>query len=106
MTNDYFINKSDKNKLQYSLIDPEFLSLLAEVATMGAEKYSANGWKTTPDAKKRYIDSMYRHWNNYLRGVKVDEESGLPTLAHCAVNLMFVMWFDRGEEDASLYLRV
>lgn len=92
------IDKKDQGKLQYSLIEPTFLRDLAKVLTMGAEKYSADGYKTVPDGKKRYTDALLRHVVDAMLGIKVDAESGLSPWSHVAANCMILMWIDGREE--------
>ena len=96
---DYYAKKLDLGKLQHSLIDPEFIRGLAEVMTYGAEKYSADSWKTIPDAKERYENAMLRHINAWQRGSKADAESEIHHLLHASVNAMFLMWFERNADD-------
>lgn len=67
---------------------------VAEVLTFGANKYSANGWRTVPNAKERYTDALYRHLNAYHAGEELDAESGLPHLAHAATNIAFLIELD------------
>lgn len=40
---------------------------------------------------QRYRDAMYRHWLAYLGGERLDPESGLPHIWHCACNLAFLI---------------
>ena len=58
------------------------------VGTMGAEKYSDNGWLEVPNAQQRYLDAAFRH----LLALDVrDAESDLPHLAHAAWNILAVL---------------
>lgn len=85
---DIFI-KNDQNKIQPSLIQPEFIEGMAKVLTLGAQKYSKDNWKKCED-KDRYKDALLRHVLAYLKGEEKDEESGLSHLHHAACNLMFL----------------
>lgn len=67
---------------------------VSDVLTFGANKYSANGWRTVPNAKERYTDALYRHLNAYHAGEEFDEESGLSHLAHAATNIAFLIELD------------
>lgn len=85
--------KDDGGKVMASLpfiYFPKALTLVAEVATMGAKKYSVGGWRTVPDGLQRYTDAMYRHLLQWSETEK-DEESGLPHLAHAAWNALAVL---------------
>lgn len=56
--------KLDQGKPRASLVVHGFARALlsvSEVATFGAEKYTANGWVSVPNGLERYTDAMYRH---------------------------------------------
>ena len=93
--------KLDAGKVRPALVIQGFrkaLLAISEVGTFGAAKYTDNGWKSVPDGRKRYEDALYRH----LLAEGVDEQSGLPHLAHAAWNLLAMLelelekakWFD------------
>jgi len=90
----------NKNKLRYSLIEPEFIKQLAQVIAHGNEKYTPESWKN--NNKVVYIDALLRHLMEYMLGNKVDPDSGLPHLSHAAVNIMMVAWFEEREYDPHL----
>ena len=86
--------KLDQGKIRPNLILSEFpnaLLSIAAVATMGAEKYTDNGWKYVPDGISRYSDAFFRHWLAHASGEIVDEESGLLHLAHSAWNMLAIL---------------
>ena len=85
--------KFDSGKLLYSLIPPETSKALAEVLTFGAQKYTIDGWKSVPDAERRYMDALFRHIESYRMGEAIDSESCLPHLAHALANLSFLHYF-------------
>ena len=85
--------KFDSGKLLYSLIPPETSKALAEVLSFGAQKYAIDGWKSVPDAERRYMDALFRHIESYRMGEAIDSESGLPHLAHALANLSFLHYF-------------
>lgn len=91
--------KVDAGKQQAGLFQdgcPAGIGLIADVLTYGAEKYSRNGWKDVPAAKRRYLDAMYRHLNAWHRGEECDTDTDLPHLAHAACNMMFLLEFYYG----------
>lgn len=90
--------KHDSNKIKVSLLEPDFVLGVAEVATFGANKYAKDNWKLCEDLD-RYKDATLRHILAYLKGEKIDEESGLSHLHHAGCNLMFLDYFDRQEND-------
>ena len=91
--------KFDTGKLQYSLIPPETLSALAEVLTFGARKYTIDGWKYVPDAKRRYMDALFRHLEAFRSGETHDQESGLHHLAHLLTNVAFLHYLHTKTKD-------
>lgn len=60
---------------------PRALEAVSEVGTIGANKYSLDGWQSVPDGFKRYSDAMMRHWIKERKGeLYDDEEGGIGTL--------------------------
>lgn len=49
------------------------LEKTAEVTTVGAKKYSPNGWTEVPDGYERYMDAFGRHLAAYGKGEKLDD---------------------------------
>ena len=90
--------KHDTGKPMLSLIEPDYVFGIAEVLTMGANKYSKGNWKNCEDTD-RYKDAMLRHMYQYLNGEKNDTESGLSHLYHISCNAMFLDYFDRKGKD-------
>jgi hypothetical protein len=85
--------KHDAGKVRPSLVIGGFsqaLLAVADVATFGARKYTADGWRTVPDAIQRYTDAKDRH---RLAGEveEADPESGLAHAAHEAWNALAVL---------------
>jgi hypothetical protein len=83
--------KHDDGKARFDLIPPNAERTLAEVLTMGAEKYGPDNWKKVDDLERRYIAAARRHVNAYARGEVLDSESGLHHLAHAAASLLFIV---------------
>jgi hypothetical protein len=50
---------------------------------MGATKYGPHNYRLGYEVSKS-LDALYRHVLEFQEGVDVDEESGLPPLAHAA----------------------
>ena len=91
--------KLDQGKIQLSLIPHEAIIGLGEILTFGAEKYTPHGWKTVPDAKKRYEDAMLRHYYSHKSGEKNDPESGFSHLKHMLANITFLVWLEENEAN-------
>lgn len=84
--------KLDKGKPKPRLLHEsmaEAVASVVDVLTFGAAKYDDDNWKNVEP--KRYTDAMYRHLNAHHRGEKVDDESGLPHLAHAACCVLFLL---------------
>lgn len=88
--------KFDDGKLMLSLVDPDFVTGVAQILTFGAAKYAKNNWQLNTDLD-RYKDALLRHTYAYLGGELLDPESGFPHLDHMACNLMFIRYFEHGK---------
>lgn len=84
--------KLDQGKLRPFLVYSGFRRALEEVwkdGTYGAEKYTPNGWKEVPNAKERYLDAAFRHFDDWLiRGELLDKESNVHHLGAMAWNIL------------------
>lgn len=66
---------------------------VCRVLAFGAEKYSRDNYKLAPGLPlDTYIQSMWRHLIQYLRGEEIDNESKLPHLSHLACNAFMYLW--------------
>lgn len=92
--------KDDSLKVKVSLVESDFILGIAQVATFGANKYEKDNWKKCEDLD-RYKDATLRHFFEYLKGNKKDEETGLSHLYHASCNLMFLDYFDREKDIKS-----
>jgi hypothetical protein len=79
--------KELEGKLRYDLLPSEWEKLLAEVLTMGAEKYSDNNWVKGIPASVSYAAAR-RHLAQWWSGVDLDEESKLHHLGHACWHLL------------------
>lgn len=87
------VSLDGKPKTMFQLLKPDYIEGIADVLTMGALKYAPDNWKKVP--RVEYERAMYHHLNEYLKGNKDDDESGLSHLYHMATNAMFLDWFDK-----------
>lgn len=87
-------NKYDAGKLRFDLVLPEFEEAIADVLTLGVEKYEEDSWKEVENGMNRYYAALRRHINAWRKGEKLDPESGKPHLANAACNIMFLMYLD------------
>lgn len=69
------------------------LTKVSQVGTFGANKYTADGWKSVEDGYNRYENALMRHLLKYWQGEEIDNESELTHLAHAAWNLLAMIEF-------------
>ena len=82
--------KADAGKPRPTLVPVSLIEAVASIREYGVAKYrDPDNWKKV-DAE-RYRNAAYRHWLAYIKGEKLDPESGLPHLHHCACNLAFLI---------------
>lgn len=89
--------KLDAGKPRVSLVLLGFQDALIEVAkvgTMGANKYTDNGWLSVPQGRERYSDALLRH---FLTPEEWDKESKLLHAAHTAWNALAVLQLQLNE---------
>lgn len=88
-------SKDDQGKRRYDLVPASAERFLAEVMTFGAHKYDDLNWTKGIPFHKLYA-SARRHLNAFWEGEDMDEESGLPHLAHLMANaaMLLVMSLD------------
>ena len=89
--------KKDYGKPMWDLLPFGPVGQIVDVLTFGARKYAPDQWQQVPDARRRYFAAMMRHLNAWWSGERIDDESGLPHLAHAGCCLVFLMWFDGKE---------
>lgn len=93
-------HKHDGNKLRPSLFPIAGKKWVLKVLEFGAKKYSKNGWKSVPEAVDRYTEALLRHTDAVSEALNetgnpfvLDEDSGLPHLAHVGCNALFLLHF-------------
>jgi hypothetical protein len=94
----------DQDKLQLQwILSMEGLDDVAKVGAYGAKKYGQSNWRGGSEYM-RYLGSCIRHLSAYIRGRNLDDESGLPHLAHCAYNcLILLTWAKKGSGKDDRY---
>ena len=87
--------KADAGKPRPTLVPVSLIEAVASIREYGVAKYhDPDNWKKV-DAE-RYRNAAFRHWLAYIKGEKLDPESGLPHLHHCACNLAFLIEMETG----------
>lgn len=71
------------------------LSFAVRPKDQGGKGYVPHSWRQVPEGRRRYLSAMYRHLAAIERGEEVDDESGLPHLAHVATNALFLAEIDK-----------
>lgn len=69
-------------KPNLALLPASALIMGAAVMQHGADKYGAYNWRREQVAATVYVSAMMRHLLAFVDGQDIDEESGLPHLAH------------------------
>jgi hypothetical protein len=70
---------------------------VAKVGDYGAKKYTQGNWRGG-SSWMRFAGSCTRHLYRYISGELLDNESGLPHLAHCAYDcLILLTWAREGK---------
>lgn len=86
--------KFDAGKTRVELISPVAMEELGKVLAYGAQKYADHNW-TKGIAWSRIIGSLLRHLFAYMRGERVDPESGCSHLAHVLCNAHFLVHYEK-----------
>lgn len=87
--------KYDRDKPRWGLLPMEALAHVVDVLTYGAKKYAPENWRKVQGWDWRYMDATFRHLAAYVRGEKLDPETGLPHLAHAVCCLLFMLALDK-----------
>lgn len=96
----------NEGKIRYDLIPGYPLEQLAKVYTFGSIKYSDDNWWKAFKWRKDTFGCILRHIWKWVRGEKIDNESGLHHLAHAAWNCFALIEFERnsiGIDDRNPY---
>lgn len=86
--------KFDAGKPRMELISPIAMEELGKVLAHGAKKYADRNWEKGL-AWSRIIGSLLRHLFAYMRGERVDPESGCSHLAHVLCNAHFLVHYEK-----------
>ena len=93
--------KADAGKEPLTTVPRKGIWAVARVRDFGIKKYKAKeSWRTVE--KERYRDAAMRHFFRYLDNpTGLDEESGLPHIAHCLCNLLFLYELEDFDEKTN-----
>lgn len=88
--------KHDKNKLRWDLLPFDVLHDVIRVFEHGEKSYGKNNWQNIENAHERLWRAAFRHLIAAQKNTgELDNETNLPHLAHCIVNLIFLMWYNK-----------
>ncbi len=74
-----------------SVVSPIGTLWLTAAHEFGVSKYSAYNWRETPIPTRTYLDAIRRHLDEYLTGIDLASDSGLPHLAHIAASCIILL---------------
>lgn len=86
--------KDDQGKAQWDLVPWEAMEPVVRVLMHGAKKYGPHNWRLVDRWEERYWNAAMRHLLAYGTGHSLDEETGLPHLAHAMCCLLFLLGRD------------
>ncbi len=87
--------KYDSEKPRWDLLPLDIIEEIVKVLTIGAQKYDDDNWRKVANGKKRYYAALMRHIKDYQAGEMLDQETGLPHLAHAGCCLIFIMGLEK-----------
>lgn len=89
--------KNDRldDKLRWELLPWQEIEDIVKVYHFGAKKYAPESWKNLNDGARRYFAACNRHLIAYIKGEKIDPESGIYHLAHAAWNVIAMLYLDK-----------
>lgn len=92
--------KTDTGKPRFTLIPPFALEQVAICLTEGLKTHpDKDNWKLVENGKERFLDSLYRHWNQYQMGEVFDRDNpNVRNLSAIIVNALFALEFEVNPE--------
>jgi len=85
---------TEQPKLRLDLIPPEFIDIIGQVLTEGAQHHGDTTWEGNVKVTK-HLASLKRHLLAYEFGHDIDPESSLHAMGHVAVRalMLYTIWF-------------
>lgn len=88
----------DGGKLRLDLVPWLAVEMVADVMTVGCEKYGVVNWQKGMKVSRHFASTL-RHLLAWWRGEDEDEETGLHHLAHAASRLMMLLACEKNTDD-------
>jgi hypothetical protein len=79
------------------------MAAVSEVTTMGAIKYTPNGWMTVANGEQRYMEAFARHMLELGAGQKYDQDTGCLHKAQMVWNLLASLELELRQEARTQY---
>ncbi len=89
--------KFDDEKIRFDLVPAAALEEVVKIFTYGAKKYDDRNWEKGL-SWGRLFAAIQRHLWSWWKGENIDEESGLPYLAHAACSILMLIEYDKREK--------
>lgn len=83
------------DKLRWDLLPLEEIEDIVRVYHAGAKKYADNSWQDIPDGFRRYYAAAQRHLMAYMKGERIDPDTGCFHLAQYAWNAIAMLYYDK-----------
>jgi hypothetical protein len=77
------------------LLPMEEIEDIVRVYHAGAKKYGPNKWQNLDNGFERYRAAAARHLMEYMKGERIDSDTGAFHLAQCAWNCIAMLWYDK-----------
>jgi len=90
--------KDDQGKPRWDLVPMSAVESVVSVFTMGAKKYRDRNWEKGI-AWLRVFAAVMRHLCAWRKGEDLDQESGLPHLAHVAWGCLALLEYSRTKPE-------
>lgn len=88
-------NDFKDDKLRWDLLPMEEIEDIVRVYHAGAKKYGPNRWQDLDNGFERYRAAMMRHLMEYMKGERIDADTGCFHLAQVAWNAIAMLWYDK-----------
>ena len=83
------------DKLRWDLLPMEEIEDIVRVYHAGAKKYGPNKWQNLDNGFERYRAAAAGHLMEYMKGERVDSDTGCFHLAQYAWNCIAMLWYDK-----------
>lgn len=93
--------KHDTGKARWDLLPWSELDGIAQVLTLGADKYAPNNWQGL--STDRLFAAAMRHITAHIGGEPRDQETQEMHLHHAVCELLFISWISQNKPELDTY---